>query len=137
MAASISITIDQGARLHKTIYHKRDQYGNAVDLSGESAVATMKRNYAANTGFSLGVELDVNGGVTLTANSSVTAAIPPGWYVYDVLLLNSVTEDYERILQGVALVSPGVSQPGSTPLWSDDPPPAPAGEGGGTPATPV
>jgi hypothetical protein len=96
----------------------------------------LKKTYTANTPIAhLQVSFDTNGGVTLSANSATTAVIPPGWYMYDVLVLNTSIGDYSRILQGIVLVAPGIT-PGNTAFWSDNPPPAPPGEGGGTPADP-
>lgn len=115
MATKVFITIDQGAELDKVVHRVRTTMGDAVDLSMYAGgVCTLKKNYTASSGYSLGVSFGANGEITLTADAANTAAIPSGRYVYDVVAYDPDL-NVTRLIEGYAAVMPVVSEIGPTP----------------------
>jgi hypothetical protein len=114
MATKIHIEIDQATDLNKTIFHVRDVYGNIVDMSKQSGICMLRKNYTAINGYSIAVTFNANGDVILTDSANNTANIVPGRYVYDVVAKDPTTGDVERIVEGFAYVSPAISWFGNT-----------------------
>jgi hypothetical protein len=110
MATKIHIQIDQGTDVSKAIYHVRDAYGNIVSMLGFIGICNLRKNYTATNAYSFSVTFNANGDVILSANSSQTANMTPGRYVYDVAAKNTSTGEVERIVEGFAYISPAVAK---------------------------
>jgi len=73
---------------------KRSYYSNDVILTFDASI------YDAN-----------NGIIQLSANSAITANIPAGKLVYDVIIRDTDTNVVSRVLEGQIFVSPAVTTP--------------------------
>ena len=110
MAALSNIYIDQGADF-QTVISLTDSNSDALNLTGYSALAQIRKTHGSTTiADTFGTVLTTNTGqVTLTLTDTVTAAMTSGRYVYDVLLTDG-SGDKTRVLEGQAILTPGVSK---------------------------
>ena len=110
MAALSNIYIDQGADF-TTVISLTDSNNDALNLTGYSALAQIRKTYGSTTiagTFTTTLTTD-SGQLTLTLTDTVTAAMTSGRYVYDVLLTDG-SGDKTRVLEGQAILTPGVSK---------------------------
>ena len=110
MAALSNIYIDQGADF-QTVISLTDSNSEALNLTGYSALAQIRKTHGSTTiAATFGTTLTTDSGqVTLTLTDVVTAAMTSGRYVYDVLLTDG-SGDKTRVLEGQAILTPGVSK---------------------------
>lgn len=88
-----------------------DVNGVPYDLSNFDIKSQFKKSYYSNvaTDFSISIGSAIGGVITLNLDSTASANVSPGKYVYDVLLKNKSDNTKIRILEGVLNVSPAVS----------------------------
>jgi len=110
MAALSNIYIDQGSDF-QTVISLTDSNSDALNLTGYTALAQIRKTHGSSTiAATFGTTLTTNTGqVTLTLTDTVTAAMGSGRYVYDVLLTDG-SGDKTRVLEGQAILTPGVSR---------------------------
>ena len=110
MAALSNIYIDQGSDF-QTVISLTDSNSDALNLTGYTALAQIRKTHGSSTiAATFGTTLTTNTGqVTLTLTDTVTAAMGSGRYVYDVLLTDG-SGDKTRVLEGQAILTPGVSK---------------------------
>lgn len=92
-----------------------DVYGTPLNLTGFIVKSQARRSYYtanATINFVTAVTDANNGLITLTANSAVTANLPPGKLVYDVLLTDTENGNITRVLEGQIFVSPSATKNG-------------------------
>jgi hypothetical protein len=88
-----------------------DDYGNPFNLTGYTITSRAKKSYTtANVAFNFTTSIANanNGIITFSLTSPVTANIPYGKYVYDVITTSS-SNVVSRVLEGQIYVSPGVT----------------------------
>ena len=110
MAALSNIYIDQGSDF-STIISLTDSNGDVLNLSGYTALAQIRKTYGSTTiagTFTTSLAADT-GQLTMSLTDVVTTAIASGRYVYDVLLTDG-SGDKTRVLEGQAVLTPGVSR---------------------------
>lgn len=107
MGIKANLVIDQGATFSTSIT-LTDEDGNAMDLTGYSAAAQMRRHYTSSTKYDFNVNLaESRIELRMTANS--TTSIAAGRYVYDVEMTDP-TGNIERVLEGIVTVTPNVTR---------------------------
>ena len=110
MAALSNIYIDQGADF-TTVISLTDSNNDALNLTGYSALAQIRKTYGSTTiaaTFTTVLTAD-SGQLALSLTDTVTAAMGSGRYVYDVVLTDG-SGDKTRVLEGQAVLTPGVSR---------------------------
>jgi len=110
MAALSNIYIDQGSDFTTTI-SLTDSNGDILVLTGYSVLAQIKKTYGSTTiaaTFTTALSAD-SGQLTLSLADTVTTGMDSGRYVYDVLLTDA-SGDKTRVLEGQAVLTPGVSR---------------------------
>ena len=110
MAALSNIYIDQGADF-QTVISLTDSNNDALNLTGYSALAQIRKTHGSTIiagTFTTSLTTD-SGQLTLSLADTVTAAMSSGRYVYDVLLTDG-SGDKTRVLEGQAILTPGVSK---------------------------
>lgn len=119
-----NINIDQGADFSASF--KLDDAGTSIPLN-----LTFFRGYGQlrkHAGAKFGVEFDVTipnpkrGEIIIRLNSEQTSALKEGRYVYDVMLVSTKDRKTYRVVEGMALVNPGVTDMQSGVLRSSNPP---------------
>ena len=110
MAALSNIYIDQGSDF-TTVISLTDSNGDILDLTGYTALAQIRKIHGSTTlAGTFTTSLVANTGqLTLSLTDVVTAAMTSGRYVYDVLLTDA-SGDKTRVLEGQAILTPGVSR---------------------------
>ena len=112
MAIIANIFIDQGADFSVTV-NVADVDGTTLDLAGYTAAAQMRKTYESTSTsgtFTTAISNPTTDGqVTLSLTDTVTNALSPGRYVYDLNVTSSggVTT---RVVEGQAIVTPGVTR---------------------------
>jgi len=108
MATKANLVIDQGTTFTTTLTVTDDD-GTALDLTGYTGSAQLRKHYTSSNSVSFTVLVTpVSGEVTLSLTANATANITAGRYVYDCELTNSGT--VSRILEGIVTVTPQVTR---------------------------
>lgn len=108
MASKANLIIDQGTTFSTTITVTDDD-GNALDLSGYTGAAQIRKHYTSSNSVSFNVSISAaTGEVTLSLTANATSNIVAGRYVYDCELTNSGT--VSRVLEGIVTVTPQVTR---------------------------
>jgi len=105
-----NIVIDQYADF--TAQVDLDAANNApLDLTDYTVQGSMKKSYAstANVQFTGEVLETSNGIIEISLTSTQTGNITPGRYVYDVIIIDGVSNTVSRVVEGIATVTPGIS----------------------------
>ena len=111
MAAYISnIIIDAGADFNQ-IFTLEGSNNSALNLTGYSATAKMKKHPASlndTASFSVSIVNAQLGQLKISLGSATTKDIKPGRYSYDILLNDGSVKT--RIVSGSAIVTAGVTR---------------------------
>ena len=88
-----------------------DAQGDAVNLSGYSADAQLRKSYYSTTAnnFTVTVTNDATGEITMAMTAANTANLSPSRYYYD-LLITAGDGTKTRVIEGIATVSPSVTR---------------------------
>lgn len=110
MAAFTELLIEQGATFSTTV-NVEDTAGAAINLFGYSASSQMRKSFYAtsNTIITSTITGNANGEITLSMTAANTANLTPGRMVFD-LLITSPTSVKTRVIEGIIVISPGVTQ---------------------------
>ena len=112
MATISNLFIDQGTTFTTTI-SVADGNGTALDLTGYSGIAQLRKTYESITSVPFNVTFETpttNGQVTISLTDAQTSALESGKYVYDVNLTLPGGVTKTRVVEGVATVNPSVSR---------------------------
>lgn len=112
MATKVNLVIDQGTDFSTSIDLTNDD-GTPTDLSNYFGESKIRKHYSSTTSYDFDVTIDgLQGKVTLSANNTITAAIPAGRYVYDLELVNGNVEPstISRIMEGIVTITPEVTK---------------------------
>jgi hypothetical protein len=104
------LLIEQNATFSTTV-NVVDSAGAAVNLYGYSASTQMRKSYYATsfTTITSTITGNANGEITLSMTAANTANLTPGRQVFD-LLITSPTSVKTRVIEGIIVISPGVTQ---------------------------
>jgi hypothetical protein len=105
------ITVQQGAT-YRQVYQRTTPEGEIIVLSGYTAKASLKAKHSDATSL-LDFTCTITpseGKITVSATSTQTAALEaPLDAVWDLLLINGA--EVERLVEGKAAITPGVTAP--------------------------
>ena len=109
MALKANLLIDQGST-YSTTLSLTTETDEAMDLTGYSGAAQIRKHYTSSNSYSFGVELNSTAGtVTLSMSANNTANIASGRYVYDVEI-TSGSGAVTRVVEGIVTVTPSVTR---------------------------
>lgn len=109
MAIKANLYIDQGAT-YATKLILNDANGEAVNLTGYSASAQIRKHYTSSNAVSFSVTLGGGSGyVLLELSANATANLVAGRYVYDVELVDPANK-VSRIIEGIVTINPNVTR---------------------------
>ena len=102
--------IEQNATFSTTV-NVVGSAGAAVNLYGYSASTQMRKSYYATSATIITSTItgNANGEITLSMTAANTANLTPGRQVFD-LLITSPSSVKTRVIEGIVVVSPGVTQ---------------------------
>ena len=112
MATLSNIFIDQDATFSTTVT-VNDSTGSALDLTGYTAVAQIRKTYLSSTATSMTVAFNADrttGKIDLSLTATQTGALKAGRYVYDLSITTSDSSTTTRVVEGIATVNPSVSR---------------------------
>lgn len=111
MASAVSnLLIYQGADFI-TDFTIENENGTFFNLSGYTAACKIKKHYTSSTSTTVSVQIlnpPSAGQIQLSLGNTITSAMKPGRYVYDVVI-TSVTGQKTRVLEGTVSVLEGVT----------------------------
>lgn len=106
---AVNITIEQGTDF-QNVYTVTNPNGTPLDLNGYTAAAKIKKYPSSITSSSFGVGIITAAGqVVVSMANTVSEALSPGRYYYDVIITSSGSNKKTKIIDGMALVTPSVS----------------------------
>jgi hypothetical protein len=111
MATISNLFLDQDADFTTTVTIN-DSAGSALDLTGYTALAMIRKTYqstTATTFTSTFVSPRTSGQITISLTDTQTAALEAGRYVYDMVITDS-SGNKTRVVEGIATVNPSVSR---------------------------
>jgi hypothetical protein len=110
MAIYSNLTIDQGSSFLAYV-DVTDSSGSALNLNGYTVAGQIRKTYSSLTAvsFSATVSNATAGTISLALGDTVTNAMKPGRFVYDVEIL-SASGTRTRVLEGQVEVTAGVTQ---------------------------
>lgn len=110
MAAFQELLIEQGASF-SSIVNVEDTAGAAINLYGYSAASQMRKSYYTTTNTSITATITSNaaGEITLSMTPANTSNLTPGRQVFD-LLITSPAGEKTRVIEGIIVISPGVTK---------------------------
>jgi hypothetical protein len=109
MAIKANIVIDQGTDF-TAVVDVVDTSGNIYDLQGYTAAAQMRKNYTSSAATTfVCTHNGIGGAIRLSLTNTVTAALEPGRYLYDVEI-TSEGGVVTRVVEGIATVTPGMTR---------------------------
>lgn len=109
MASKTHLVIDQATTFSADL-NLTDDNGDPLNLGGFTANAVMRKWYTSSNSIVFNTSINTNTGVvTIELDSSVTANITAGRYVYDVDLTEDSTNAVSRVVEGIITVTPSVS----------------------------
>jgi len=109
-SGKLDITIEQGATFSRIITIK-DSSNTAVNISSDSFAGQVRKRHQSATAiasFTFSITNGSAGIVTATMANSVTSAMDPGDFVYDIEWTSGST--VTRLLEGTATVTPEVTR---------------------------
>lgn len=113
MAAGYQDQFIEQATTFTTVLTLTDNNGSPYDLTGFSVKSEAKKSYYsanATLKFTATVTDAANGKIQLFANNAITANVPAGKLVYDVIIKENASNNVTRVLEGQIIVSPAVSK---------------------------
>ena len=112
MATVKNLVIDQGSTFTTTIVLS-DALGTRLDLTGYTAYASMRKSYASLTAIDLDAAIApdlLSGEIILFLHAIQTATLRPGRYVYDLDIVDDISGEVTRVVEGIVTVTPGVTK---------------------------
>lgn len=108
MATKLNLIIDQGSEFSNnfTVAYAN---GDAQDLSGFTGRAQMRKAPSSSTAKDFTVAVANSGVVTLTMDSSYTANIDAGRWLYDCEIV-SAANNVTRVREGIVTVTPEITR---------------------------
>lgn len=109
----VNIVIPSGSDFDQLFTLEDDESNSAFNLTNYSVYAMMKKsplslNLSANFNTFV-VSPPTQGKIVISLASSITSALKPGRYSYDILIKNNSSGVKTRVLEGSALVTPGIT----------------------------
>lgn len=111
MASVSNLYVDQGSD-YSNIITIASSTGAALDLTNYTVKSQMRKSYGSSVAydFTTSVYSAVNGRIRLQLAATAASAIPAGRYLYDIEITNTLTSAKTRVLEGIVVVTPEITQ---------------------------
>ena len=112
MATISNLYVDQGSTF-TSILTVKDGAGALLDLTGFTTKSQIRKSYGSSVAYSFNAEvfcLGTAGQIKLSLTPAQTELIKPGRYLYDVEITNTATSEKIRVVEGLAIVTPQITQ---------------------------
>ena len=107
-----NIVIESGTNFTTTFEFETLAEESAYDLTNHTATAQLRKHYGSATAVSFAstISSEVGGKVTIELTSNQTSSLKQGRYVYDLIVENTLTGKVSKLVEGSAIVRPGVTR---------------------------
>tara|TARA_Y100000996_G_C22427523_1_gene604161 strand:- start:155 stop:487 length:333 start_codon:yes stop_codon:yes gene_type:complete len=106
---SVNITIEQGADFTATFTIANND-SSVYNLYSSTAIARLRKHHSSTKSYDFTTTITIaTGKVRLDMSDEVTSTLEPGRYYYDILLTNTSSGLKTRVIEGMAMVSGGIS----------------------------
>lgn len=112
MAGIINLYVDQGSDFHAELVLQNDD-GSIIDLTGFDIYSQFRKSFQS----SLYYEFDCSivgapelGEITLVLPGGISTDIPPGRYLYDVEIVDSLNNVQVRVIEGLVILTPEITR---------------------------
>jgi len=109
MAAISNLYIDQGSTF-SSIITIRGSDGNALNLTGFTVASQLRKSYGSTTAYTFDASVydAPTGKVRLELSASVSSAIKPGRYLYDIEITSGSNKT--RVVEGLVIITPEITR---------------------------
>ena len=111
MATITNLYVDQGSE-YKSIMTLTAANGTPLNLTGYTVASQMRKSYFSSFAhnFTCTVIDAAAGKIQLSLSTESSSAIKGGRWLYDVEITNTTTSEKKRVVEGVVIVSPQITQ---------------------------
>ena len=112
MATITNLYIDQGSTFNSVV-SLRNQDGTAMNLTGYTVASQLRKSYQSSVAYSFTSSIygsAAAGQVRLQLSASGSSAIKAGRYLYDIEITNTANSEKFRVLEGIVVISPEITQ---------------------------
>ena len=111
MATITNLYIDAGSD-YNIIVTANQGNGDPLDLTNYTVKSQIRKSYASSTAYDFTASLyaATSGKIKLSLSATQTSAIKPGRYLYDVEITHGSTGEKRRVLEGIIIVTPEITQ---------------------------
>lgn len=106
---SVNIIIEQGADFYST-YFLTGPNNDPLNLGGYTAVAKIGKHPSSQTSYSFSTNIVTSlGKIIIAMDSSVTSQLSEGRNYYNIFIINSLSGEKTKVIEGSAIVNPSIS----------------------------
>ena len=111
MAMTAYLDVDQGSDFTAVIDLENDD-GTPMNLSNVSIYSQFRKSYNSSTAYSFTGEImdAVNGKFSLKLSGITSSTIKPGRYLYDVEVLNTLSNSKNRVVEGIVTINAEITK---------------------------
>ena len=111
MAMTAYLDVDQGSDFTAVIDLENDD-GTPMNLSNVSIYSQFRKSYNSSTAYSFTCEIidAVNGKFSLKLSGITSSTIKPGRYLYDVEVLNTLSNSKNRVVEGIVTINAEITK---------------------------
>lgn len=111
MATISNLYIDAGAD-YSIIITANQSNGDPLNLTGFTVKSQIRKSYASPTAYDFTTSLyaAAAGKIRLSLTATQTSAIKPGRYLYDVEITSFPAGEKRRVLEGIIIITPEITQ---------------------------
>lgn len=113
MSEYVELYIDQGANFSTTVDIRDDNTNLPQDLTAYVVTSQLRKSIIsanASANLTCTVSDPANGEITLSMTAANTSNLRAGSYFFDVRTLDNDTMSYNRLIEGVIHVTPGMTR---------------------------
>lgn len=109
----VNIIIPSGSDFNQLFFLEDAESNSALNLTSYSAYSMIKKSplsLITSANFNVSIPApQTQGKILISLASSITSTLKPGRYSYDILIKNNSTGVKTRVVEGSALVTPGIT----------------------------
>ena len=111
MAMTAYLDIDQGSDFTATIDLENDD-GTPMDITGMQIYSQFRKSYNSSTAYSFVCQIEnaLQGKFSLKLSGVVSSTIKPGRYLYDVEMINTLSNSKSRVVEGILSINPEITK---------------------------
>jgi hypothetical protein len=112
LASTVNLYIDQGSDYHIELIIQNDD-GSTIDLTGFTIHSQFRKSFRSSLYYEFDCSIvgpSVLGEITLALPGSVSTDIPPGRYLYDVEIVDSLNNIQVRVIEGLVILTPEITR---------------------------